>query len=76
VSIHEYSVCSQETSLAGLVKEFYLGDEAASMDTIHPIIDMFSDIIFWAGAHRSKFLSISYELKLLSICSPPAHATT
>jgi hypothetical protein len=39
-------------SLAGLVKEFYLGTEAASMDTIHPIIDMFSDIIFWAGAHR------------------------
>ena len=43
----------QEVEAARLVKEFYLGEKAASMDTIHSVIDIFSDIVFWAGAHRS-----------------------
>ena len=39
-------------SIAQRVKTFYLGEEEASMETIHKVIDMFSDIIFWAGPHR------------------------
>ena len=39
-------------SIAQRVKTFYLGKEDASMENIHKVIDMFSDIIFWAGPHR------------------------
>jgi hypothetical protein len=39
-------------AVARLVREFYLGVETASMENIHQTIDMFSDIVFWAGAHR------------------------
>jgi hypothetical protein len=43
----------QEVSVAKLVRDFYLGEGVdASMDNIHLTIDMFSDIVFWAGAHR------------------------
>merc|ERR1712156_545351 len=34
------------------VKSFYLGEEEASLDNVHKVIDMFSDIVFWAGAER------------------------
>ena len=34
------------------VKSFYLGEEVASLDNVHKVIDMFSDIVFWAGAER------------------------
>ena len=39
-------------SIAQRMKTFYLGEEDASMETIHKVINMFSDIIFWAGPHR------------------------
>ena len=37
---------------ANIVKEFYLGDKNASMETIHEVIDLYSDTIFWVGPHR------------------------
>lgn len=42
----------QESEAANQVKAFYLQDKTASMENIHDIIDMFSDIVFWVGAHR------------------------
>ena len=41
-----------EISLSNVVKEFYLKGNEASMETLHDVIDMFSDIIFWTGAYR------------------------
>ena len=38
--------------IAQRVRNFYLGEEEASEENIHKVIDMFSDIIFWAGAER------------------------
>ena len=39
------------------VKVFYLDGEPASLETKHQVIDMFSDIVFWAGAQRFVFLA-------------------
>lgn len=41
-----------EISLSNVVKEFYLEGAPASLETIHNVIDMFSDIVFWVGTHR------------------------
>ena len=42
----------EEIKKANIVKEFYLKGNPASLENIHDIIDMFSDIYFWVGAHR------------------------
>ena len=42
---------SREIDLANLVKEFYLQDKDASMDNLHDVIDMSTDITFWAAMH-------------------------
>jgi len=49
-----------EISLSNVVKEFYLKGNEASMETLHDVIDMFSDIIFWTGAYR--FASIGFGM--------------
>ena len=42
----------EEIELANLIKYFYLQNNPASIDNIHDVIDMFSDNLFWSGAHR------------------------
>ena len=42
----------EEVDLSNVVKYFYLQDNPASMNNIHDVIDMFSDNLFWSGAHR------------------------
>ena len=42
----------QMQEIAQKVKNFYLGEEEATEGSVHKVIDMFSDIIFWAGAER------------------------
>ena len=42
----------EEVDLSNVIKYFYLQDNPASMDNIHDVIDMFSDNLFWSGAHR------------------------
>jgi len=46
------NVTEDEKVIANRVKDFYLGRRNASMETIHEVVDMFSDIVFWAGAHH------------------------
>ncbi len=41
-----------EIEVAHAIKNFYLKGNLSSIENIHDIIDMFSDIFFWAGAHR------------------------
>ena len=43
---------SAQQDKANLVRQFYFGDREASMETIHEVIDVFSDTIFWVGPHR------------------------
>ena len=37
---------------ADIIREFYLQDRNASLETIHDVIDFFSDTVFWVGPHR------------------------
>jgi len=37
---------------AQLIRQFYLGDDDASMDNIHDVIDFYSDSVFWHASHR------------------------
>ena len=48
--------------VADSVREFYLEGSLASMSTLHQVINMFSDIVFWAGAHRFSQLAAQHQL--------------
>ena len=53
VAIYDISSATEDQiEIASLVKEFYLKGKPASIETIHDVIDMYSDIVFWAGVHR------------------------
>ena len=48
----------EEKDQAGQVREFYFRKETISMETIHSLIDFFTDHVFWTPAHRAvTFLS-------------------
>ena len=48
-------------TVAESVKEFYLQGLPASMSTIHQVINMFSDIVFWSGVHRFALLATEHQ---------------
>ena len=47
---------AEQIEISRLIKDFYMQSNPASMDTVHDVIDLFSDIVFWSGSHRSVML--------------------
>ena len=42
------------------VRNYYLGDTLASMETLHQVVDMFTDIHYWVGNYRFSVAASQY----------------
>merc|ERR1719317_331592 len=46
---------------ANTIREFYFGSENISQDTIQALIDLYSDLVFWAPAHSVTTMVSSHN---------------